>query len=70
MHTRLLNPDQVEIDGQTLQLPTVNASLNVNTNLTVVVDGIPFEAVQAIRILLAQREYLKTKIADLKSESK
>ena len=55
-------------DGVILELPDITISNSFNWSHNVSIDGIALEVTMAIRYLLADRERLKTQLADLQEE--
>ncbi|KKL15297.1 hypothetical protein LCGC14_2148270 [marine sediment metagenome] len=55
-------------DGVVLTLPDINVSNATNCSHHVSIDGIALEVTMAVRYLLADRERIKTQLADAKEE--
>ena len=55
-------------DGVKLELPDITISNSFNCSHNVSIDGIALEVTMAIRYLLADRERLKTQLADVQEE--
>lgn len=55
-------------DGVILELPNITVSNSFNCTHNVSIDGIAFEVTMAVRYLLADRERLKTQLADAREE--
>ena len=55
-------------DGVVLELPDITISNSFNCSHNVSIDGIALEVTMAIRYLLADRERIKTQLADLQEE--
>ncbi len=55
-------------DGTILQLPDIIVSNSRNCTHNVSIDGIAFEVTMAVRYLLADRERIRTELADVKAE--
>ena len=55
-------------DGVKLELPDINVSSATNCSHHVSIDGTPMEVTMAVRYLLADRERIKTQLADAKEE--
>ena len=55
-------------DGVVLTLPDITVSNSFNCSHSVSIDGIALEVTMAIRYLLADRERIKTQLADVKEE--
>ena len=56
-------------DGVTLTLPPINVVDTQICSHTVSIDGIPMPVNMAVRYLLADRERIKTQLADARSEA-
>ena len=54
-------------DGVVLTLPDLNMTSSTNCSHTVSIDGIPLEVSMAVRYLLADRERIRTLLADAKA---
>ena len=55
-------------DGVVLELPNVNVSHSHNCSHHTSIDGIALELTMAVRYLLADRERIRTQLADVKEE--
>jgi hypothetical protein len=55
-------------DGVVLTLPDVNVSHTHNCSHHTSIDGIALELTMAVRYLLADRERIRTQLADVKAE--
>jgi len=55
-------------DGVVLELQSINISNTHNCSHHTSIDGIALEVTMAIRYLLADRERIKTELADVKAE--
>ena len=55
-------------DGVTLVLPNITVSNSFNCSHNVSIDGIALEVTMAVRYLLADRERIKTELADVREE--
>ena len=55
-------------DGVVLTLPDINISNTFNCSHHVSIDGVPLEITKAIRYLLADRDRIKTLLADANAE--
>ncbi len=55
-------------DGIVLTLPNINVSNTMNCAHHTSIDGIALEITMAVRYLLADRERIKTQLADAKEE--
>ncbi len=55
-------------DGVVLTLPNINVSNTVNCSHHTSIDGIALEVTMAVRYLLADRERIRTELADVKAE--
>jgi len=55
-------------DGVVLVLPDINVSTSTNCSHHVSIDGVPMEVTRAVRYLLADRERIKTELADVREE--
>lgn len=66
MNWRYVDEKHIVMGDSLIELPSVPSNVNFNCVVTVSLDGMPIEAVQAVKVLLGLRAFLLQENADLK----